>query len=625
MPRPYKICFLGYMKLGDMARQVIAKLQYEDTVVIEKECSFDTLPQAVDQGLAEGCEVFIAGSANAAEFRNRSYDHLVEIRVDLADYLLSIHKAAEIGAERIAIAVYRYSPSPDAELLRRLSPCPVELIRYEDSAELYGLLRRSACDTVIGASFAYEAAESLGKKGVLIYESEYTINASIEQARRLAAELRAAAREREITNAIIRNSPAGIIVTDEQGRILVFSAAARRLTAPREGGLRGRLLERVIPELPAAFQRERDQQERRLLIDGAMIRCVRTELRRGDEPIGTLYTLLADNARRRKEPAEESVLPQPTGSLADMIASSKAMEDFLGELRPLAALEHPLMIRSEAGTGKRFVAQCVHNASPRAGQPYLPLNAAAIAPQDAARVLFGTEDAAGARPGLLEQAGGGTLVLTDLARSPDPVKACLLQALTERSFFRVGGLRPVPFRARCLTLAEEGEREGLPEALWQRLSVFTLTIPPLRERREDVLPLFRRFLLQESGLRLRGGELAELLESYSWPGNLTALAAVSKRYALFLSQAVRPAANARRLLLIRAIGEEELLRDLCEQYPALRHASDSPPEEVLEGLAAVKRLLNYNNSMIAEKFGLSRTTLWRMRRQLEERSGGGGQ
>ena len=617
MIKPYKICILGYMKLGEMARKVIETISFQDTIVEEKDCSFETLPQTVDQAMAEGCEVFIAGSANAAEFRNRSNGHLVEIRVDLADYLLSIKKAMAIGARSIAVAVYRYSNAPDIELLRRLSPCPVELIRYEDSAELYELLSASSCDTVIGASFSYEAAESLGKKGVLIYESEYTIRSSIEQARRLAAELRATAREREIMNAILRYSPAGILVTDEQGRITVINSAAKKLIASQGENLRGKPLENVVPEISSAlFPKGQTRQERRLLMDGAMIRCTRTALCSGEEAIGSLYTLQADNTRRRRETCAEEPLRRPQGRWEDAICNSSTMKEFIAQALPLSALEHSLMICGEVGTGKRFVSQCIHNASPRAAHPYVLLNCSSVAPQEAARILFGSEDLGATRPGVLEQAGNGTLVLLDLARAPIPVCSCLLQALVERRFFRVGGSTSVPFLARVITLIESEERTDIPEALWQRLNIFTLTLPPLRERKEDILPLFRLFLLQENIQRFRGGsELQELLEFYSWPGNLVALSAVSKRYAQYLSRAVRSNAGTRRLMLQQAIGEEELLRDLCYKYPALNHIEDNPTELVLEGLAEAKRILRYNNTMLAERFRLSRTTLWRMQKR----------
>ena len=112
------------------------------------------------------------------------------------------------------------------------------------------------------------------------------------------------------------------------------------------------------------------------------------------------------------------------------------------------------MIKGEPGTGKGFLAQCLHNGSSRAKEPYLVLNGATLAEQDAARALFGSEDAGGVHTGLLELAAEGTVALQNLAQAGPALTACILQALTERSFFRVGGVTPVRFRARFVTLAE---------------------------------------------------------------------------------------------------------------------------------------------------------------------------
>ena len=620
MERPYKICFLGYRKLGEIAREVIAKLDYGDTVVIEKDCNITDLPETVNEALAEGCEVFIAGSANAAEFRNRSYSHLVEVKVDILDYLLSVRKAIALGAKHIGIAVYRYSNTLNEELLRKLTDVPIEVIYYEDSAELYPLVEDSGCDVLVGASYAEEVAENLGRKSVLIYENEYTIRASIEKARRRAAELRIEAREHEVTAAILRNSPSGIIVTDEQGRITVFNPAAKKLTNIQESKLRGRSLADVIPGLSyeAFCKGGQEPIDRRHIINGAMIRCVQTPIKDGQETLGMLTTLLADNSRKKKAEAGESRGLTAQGRWEHMIGEAPVMKELVAEAKTIAALEHPIMIKGELGTGKRFMAQCIHNGSPRAKEPYLVLNTATLAAQDAARSLFGSEDAGGVHPGLLELAGGGTVVLQNLSQTTEAARACILQVLTERSFFRVGGVTPVPFLARFITLASDEDREWIPEELWQRLSVFSVTLPPLRQRGEDIVPLFQYFLLHEDG-RVRGRsqkELTELLEFYSWPGNLAAMASVSKRYALYLRQAVNPSPSARQLLLIRAIGDDELLRDIYRRCPALLDAANSPTEEVLEGVALMKRVLRYNNSIIADKLGLGRTTLWRMQKSV---------
>lgn len=218
MGERYKICFLGYKMLGEMAHRVIAGLEYEDTVILEKECTPVTIEQAVYEAKNEGCQVFIAGSANAAEFKRRFYEHMVELHIDLADYLLSLKRAREQGAARVAIVVHRQSRKLDVELLQGLAGIPLELVHYEDAAELTTALEHTDCDFVVGASLANEIAGRLGLQSTLIYEGEYTIRSSIERARNLAAELRSASRKEVVTSAIIRNAPVGIIVTDKTGR-----------------------------------------------------------------------------------------------------------------------------------------------------------------------------------------------------------------------------------------------------------------------------------------------------------------------------------------------------------------------------------------------------------------------
>ena len=616
MGERYKICFLGYKMLGEMAHRVIAGLEYEDTVILEKECTPVTIEQAVYEAKNEGCQVFIAGSANAAEFKRRFYEHMVELHIDLADYLLSLKRAREQGAARVAIVVHRQSRKLDVELLQGLAGIPLELVYYEDAAELTTALEHTDCDFVVGASLANEIAGRLGLQSTLIYEGEYTIRSSIERARNLAAELRSASRKEVVTSAIIRNAPVGIIVTDENGQINIFNAQARYLTDCRDVKLRGRLLADIIPSLSyEAFRKTgQAQTDQKHLIGGAMVRCVQTRLTEGDEQIGMLTTLQADNSRRKKTdgPREFTARHQ----WKDLIGESPAAKRVIAAAKALAELEDPVMVCGQTGTGKSFLAQCIHNGSPRAKEPYIAINASTIAPQDAARVLFGSEDASGPRPGLLELAGNGTVALQGLGGASEAFRACLLQALTERFFFRVGGVTAVPFSARLLTLIAPEDREQIPRELWERLSVFSLELPTLSERKEDILPLFQFFLMQENNLshvRVQK-ELTDILQFYSWPANMVSLSAVCKRYALFYRQAVNPSASARQLLLIRAIGDNELLQDIYKRYPALLDAANSPPEAVMEGVAVMKQLLKYNNGTIAEKLGLGRTTLWRMQK-----------
>ena len=129
------------------------------------------------------------------------------------------------------------------------------------------------------------------------------------------------------------------------------------------------------------------------------------------------------------------------------------------------------------------------------------------------------------------------------------------------------------------------------------------------------------FTVREAGtVSLRGQkelqkELDELLRFYAWPTNLITLSAVAKRYVYLYRQAMNPSPGVKRQLLIKAIGEDELLEQLRQEYPALQDPAGSTPEAIVEGVAEMKRLLKYNDNTIADKLGLGRTTLWRMQKK----------
>lgn len=228
----YKICFLGYRKLREMAQQVIDKLNYQDTTVVMKECAIETLEQVVNEADSEGCQVFVAGSANAEEFKQRFSEHLVELHIDMSDYVYCLCRARDMGARRVGVTIYRKSRQMNFEALQELAGIPIEPIYFESEPELTYLLEHTSCDCVIGASLTVEVAERLGLPCILIYDGEYTIRTSIERARVLAAELQASSRKEAITDALVRDVPAGIIITDENDRITTFNQQAKALGGP---------------------------------------------------------------------------------------------------------------------------------------------------------------------------------------------------------------------------------------------------------------------------------------------------------------------------------------------------------------------------------------------------------
>lgn len=564
----YKICFLGYRKLREMAQQVIDKLNYQDTTVVMKECAIETLEQVVNEADSEGCQVFVAGSANAEEFKQRFSEHLVELHIDMSDYVYCLCRARDMGARRVGVTIYRKSRQMNFEALQELAGIPIEPIYFESEPELTYLLEHTSCDCVIGASLTVEVAKRLGLPCILIYDGEYTIRTSIERARLLAAELG------ELVPPLSYNTfyKSGQIKTDHIH-----------------------------------------------LLNGTMVRCVQTQLQQGNRQVGMLITMLPDSRRRKKTADTQKFVARHQWK--DLVGDSVAITQAMTAGKQLAQTEEHIMILGESGTGKSFFAQCIHQSSPHASEPFVVINATVVG-QDASRTLFGSEEGANDHAGLFELAGNGTIVLQGLGGASESFFACLRQVLVHHSFFSVGGTTLKVFQARIITLLEPEEAGRFPRELREMLSVFSLTLPPLRERGDDVIELFRIFAVRgEAGtVSLRGQkelwkELDELLRFYAWPTNLITLSAVVKRYVYLYRQAMNPSPGVKRQLLIKAIGEDELLEQLRQEYPALQDPAGSNPEAIVEGVAEMKRLLKYNDNTIADKLGFGRTTLWRMQKK----------
>lgn len=576
----YKICFLGYRKLREMAQQVIDKLNYQDTTVVMKECAIETLEQVVNEADSEGCQVFVAGSANAEEFKQRFSEHLVELHIDMSDYVYCLCRARDMGARRVGVTIYRKSRQMNFEALQELAGIPIEPIYFESEPELTYLLEHTSCDCVIGASLTVEVAERLGLPCILIYDGEYTIRTSIERARVLAAELQASSRKEAITDALVRDVPAGIIITDENDRITTFNQQAKALVGLQGRKLRGLELGELVPPLSynTFYKSGQIKTDHIHLLNGTMVRCVQTQLQQGNRQVGMLITMLPDSSRRKKTADTQKFVARHQWK--DLVGDSVAITQAMTAGKQLAQTEEHIMILGESGTGKSFFAQCIHQSSPHASEPFVVINATVVG-QDASRTLFGSEEGANDHAGLFELAGNGTIVLQGLGGASESFFACLRQVLVYHSFFSVGGTTLKVFQARIITLLEPEEAGTVS----------------LRGQKE----LWK--------------ELDELLRFYAWPTNLITLSAVVKRYVYLYRQAMNPSPGVKRQLLIKAIGEDELLEQLRQEYPALQDPAGSTPEAIVEGVAEMKRLLKYNDNTIADKLGFGRTTLWRMQKK----------
>jgi two-component system NtrC family response regulator len=221
-----------------------------------------------------------------------------------------------------------------------------------------------------------------------------------------------------------------------------------------------------------------------------------------------------------------------------IIGVSGQWKDVMLQVARVASSETTVLITGESGTGKEVVSHLIHQGSPRAGKPFVAINCAALPEQLLESELFGHEKGAftgaiATKIGRIEQAAGGTLFLDEIGEMSPSVQAKFLRFLQEREFQRVGGTRTIQADVRVVAatnrdLGEAIAGEVFREDLYYRLNVFEIPVPPLRERREDILPLAEVFL-QELGRTIGrpaagiSREAREWLLAYDWPGNVREL------------------------------------------------------------------------------------------------------
>lgn len=222
----------------------------------------------------------------------------------------------------------------------------------------------------------------------------------------------------------------------------------------------------------------------------------------------------------------------------EFVGESESFRALIAKARRIAQTEEDILIEAESGTGKEILARMIHRASRRASKPFIAINCSAFPESLLESELFGHvrgafTGATVAKPGKFQLADGGTLLLDEIGEMPASLQPKLLRVLQEREVDRLGDTRPLPINVRIIattnrSLCEQIQAGAFRSDLYYRLNVVPLSIPPLRERREDILPLAEHFVNKHapksSNMRYQiSSELAAALREHDWPGNIREL------------------------------------------------------------------------------------------------------
>jgi two-component system response regulator HydG len=334
---------------------------------------------------------------------------------------------------------------------------------------------------------------------------------------------------------------------------------------------------------------------------------------------------------------EVSTVVNAKGRLSEsghVFGNSPTSKEMHQQIDLVAPTNYSVIIFGETGTGKESVARLIHNRSKRNNKPFVALDCGSLTNELAASELFGHEKGAftgaiGAKTGAFQEANGGTLFLDEIANLSYPVQVALLRVMQERVVRPVGSTIEIPVDIRIIVASNENLAQGITqgrfrEDLFYRLNEFTVTVPPLRKRIED-LPLFIETFVKETEQDLHrtsgpfSDELMEYLKTYSWPGNIRELKNVVRRACL-----LTPSGNTIDLQIL----PEEMTDKLKPIYTKQPEKAEHPAKDDLnlkeiakqaehEKIMNVLREVKFNKTKAARLMNIDRKTLYNKLQSLD--------
>lgn len=458
--------------------------------------------------------------------------------------------------------------------------------------------------------------------------SAQTISLVMSIARAISNQLQANAYMEEVNrqlselNTVLDTITDGIIAWKADGTIHQINQQAADLLQIDPAFVRGKSIDQVIP-IPSALQQAlRDSQtlsdtEIAFHHDHTPIEALVSLrfLRDRDETVGYIMSIRPIAEVRRM--VHQQVGSKATLTLDDVFATASSMRPILRQAHIAARGMAPVLLRGEGGVGKNHLARAIHNASGRADGPFLAINCRAIPRELLVSEFLGYEESSerDGRPSKFELANGGTLLFDQIESLSLEMQAALLQVVETNHVMRLGSTRPLPVNVRIIAASSTNLEQAVAEGnfishLYYRFGVFNLHLPPLRERREDIPMLAERFLsrmtLQRQVMYQLSDEALAVLGLYPWPGNVRELEMV-------LERAMHQCQNGRIQVidLPEAIRTGRVMQGKHPQAQPVISAEEAEREAILRAGHACQGHV----TEMANRLGISRTTLWRRMKQ----------
>lgn len=438
---------------------------------------------------------------------------------------------------------------------------------------------------------------------------------------------------------ILNNSTDGIISFDKYGNMTSYNSSAEKILDIKSSDILGKNISELTyyEDIVLLYEDESMHLNKLMNVNNKQTLVNKMPIIINNRDMGVVINIQETEKIQRLEQKLRMELYNK-GLVAkytfkDIIGDSQEIKVAIEKAKKIGRTNSTVLITAETGCGKELFAQSIHNISDRCEGPFVAINCAALPENLLESELFGYEDGAftgakkGGKIGLFELAQGGTIFLDEISEIPLALQSRLLRVLQEHEVLRIGGtyVTSVDIRviaASNINLYEKVKEGKFREDLFFRINVMDLTIPPLRERKSDILLLLDMFLKkQNSNIKIEDltDDAKDYLLGYSWPGNVRHLENFSHR----MSALIDPNIEITNSVLDEIIDKKMLVPKYQEIFLA--------PNQLIIELGDMKEIENkiiehalkfYNNNKneVINKLGISRTTLWKKLKENEENS-----
>jgi propionate catabolism operon transcriptional regulator len=633
---PPRVIGVGLHRLRDLLQELAPSYRGLARLQILDRGFDDAVKEIRSMHAVEPIDVIVAAGSNGAYLRQRLEIPVVLVRVGGFDLMRALARARSISA-RIALVTHGDTPR-EVQQFDELFRLGIEQRSYrteEDARDCVRELKAKSIEVVVAPGLVVDLAEQAGMHGIFLYSVD-AVREALDDALERVRLSRIEAAKRDRLNSILAHLRDGVVAVDMDERIEVVNPAMERLLGQPVTALTGRKLSDVAPELTlaATLREQRAEIEELQRLGTKALVTTRVPIVEQGSQTGAVLTCQDPDAIQRVDRrlrTQRPKLPRTARyKLDDIVGHCPAIVQTRTLAAQFARSDATVLIIGESGTGKELLAQGIHMASSRRNQPFIAINCAAFPAALLESELFGYEEGAftgarkGGKVGLFEAAHTGTIFLDEIGEMPVSLQTRMLRVLQEREVLRIGAIEPTRIDVRVIAathrdLDAQITRGEFRSDLYYRLNILRLSLPPLRERIEDLRELASHVLRRVAD-RVRPGPMTQaLLEElvhagahYAWPGNVRELENFVERIATYDGSNTKHTSARDRLL--------ELIPEIFAADTVTSSSlADLREETELQMIQRVLEECGGDRTLAAQRLGIGRTTLWRKLRAQPQR------